>query len=83
MGKIIETRNSYKKALSRFEEIKHARKGTWEDKELKELVGQISIYENELYSVERLNISEMKQILIEDFGHTQSSAKKILYKLYR
>lgn len=83
MSKKIENNDDYMKALLRFEEIKYAKKGTCEDKELKELAGNISAYENDLYPIERLSIIEMKQILIEDFGHTEESAKKVLSRLDR
>lgn len=83
MGKKIKDKDDYKKALLRFEEIKYAKRGTREDKELKELVGHISTYEKDLYSVERVSIIEMKQILIENFGHTEESAKKVLSRLDR
>lgn len=81
MGKKIENNDDYKKAVLRFEEIKEAKKGTREDRELKELVRDISAYENELYPVEKLSMIETKQILIKDFGHTEESAKKVLSRL--
>lgn len=83
MNKIIETKDDYKNALRRFEKIKHTKKGTCEDKELNELVRYISTYENNLYPIEVLSAFELEQILKEDFGHTKTSAQKILARLER
>lgn len=73
---IIETRGEYEKAISRFEEINDALKGTPEHKEMLLLALLINQYEKKQWSVPEVDPIEMIKIRMEDFGYSASDLAK-------
>jgi len=73
---IIENEKEYKEATSRFEEIREAKKGTPEYKEMLLLVHLISEYEKKQWSLPEVDPIEMIKIRMEDFGYTASDLAK-------
>ncbi|HEX7844883.1 MAG TPA: helix-turn-helix domain-containing protein [Chitinophagaceae bacterium] len=73
---IIETKEEYKKATARFEEIHEAAKGTPEHKEMLLLALLISQYEQKNWSHPNIDPVEMIKIRMEDFGYTASDLAK-------
>ena len=73
---IIENDKEYKEATSRFEEIREAKKGTPEYKEMLLLVHLISEYEKKQWSLPEVDPIEMIKIRMEDFGYTASDLAK-------
>ena len=69
---LIENEKEYKEATSRFEEIREAKKGTPEYKEMLLLVHLISEYEKKQWSLPEVDPIEMIKIRMEDFGYTAS-----------
>ncbi|WDF70621.1 XRE family transcriptional regulator [Sphingobacterium oryzagri] len=84
MWYLIENEVDYKKALDRFEEIRHADRASLEHKEKMLLVTLISNYETEVFPVEDIDPIEMIKIRMEDFGFkpsqlgNKSSVSKVL-----
>lgn len=72
MWYLIENESDYNNALSRFEEIKYAERGTIEHKEKMLLVTLISTYETATFSVDKIDPIEMIKIRMEEFGYTPS-----------
>lgn len=66
---IIETEQEYDKALNRYEDIKHAEKGSEEHKEKLLLVYLISEYENKLWDLPDVDPIEIIKIRMDDFGY--------------
>ncbi len=73
---IIENEKEYKEATDRFEEIREAKKGTPEYKEMLLLVHLISEYEKKQWSLPEVDPIEMIKIRMEDFGYTASDLAK-------
>lgn len=73
---IIETREEYQKAATRFEKINEAEKGTPEYKEMLLLALLINQYEKKQWSVPEVDPIEMIKIRMEDFGYTASDLAK-------
>jgi len=73
---IIENEKEYKEATGRFEEIREAKKGTPEYKEMLLLVHLISEYEKKQWSLPEVDPIEMIKIRMEDFGYTASDLAK-------
>jgi HTH-type transcriptional regulator/antitoxin HigA len=73
---IIENEKEYKEATGRFEEIREAKKGTNEYKEMLLLVHLISEYEKKQWSLPEVDPIEMIKIRMEDFGYTASDLAK-------
>ena len=73
---IIENEKEYKEATSRFEEIREAKKGTPEYKEMLLLVHLISEYEKKQWSLPEVDPIEIIKIRMEDFGYTASDLAK-------
>ena len=73
---IIEDKNEYKEATARFEEIREAKKGTPQYKEMLLLVHLISEYEKRQWSLPEVDPIEMIKIRMEDFGFTASDLAK-------
>jgi HTH-type transcriptional regulator / antitoxin HigA len=69
---IIENKKDYEEAVSRFEQIREAKKGTPEYKEMLLLVHLVSTYELKQWSHPEVNPIEMIKIRMEDFGYTAS-----------
>lgn len=69
---IIENDKEYKEAIARFEEIREAKKGTPEYKEMLLLVHLVSTYELKKWSLPEVDPIEMIKIRMEDFGYTAS-----------
>ncbi|MVN21268.1 hypothetical protein [Mucilaginibacter arboris] len=64
----IESKQDYKIATARYEEIKHAPKGSDEHKEKLLLVHLISEYENAQWDLPEVSLVELNKIWIEDYG---------------
>jgi len=73
---IIENEKEYKEATARFEEIREAKKGTPEYKEMLLLVHLVSAYEEKQWSLPEVDPIEMIKIRMEDFGYTASDLAK-------
>ncbi len=66
---LIESEQDYEKAAARYEELKHASKGTAEHKEKLLLVHLISEYENAQWDLPEVDPVELIKIRMEDFGY--------------
>lgn len=73
---LIENEKEYKEATARFEEIKDAKKGTPEYREMLLLVHIISSYEEKKWSLPEVDPIEMIKIRMEDFGLTATDLAK-------
>ncbi len=73
---IIENEKEYKEATERFEEIREAKKGTPEYREMLLLVHLVSDYEEKQWSLPEVDPIEMIKIRMEDFGYTASDLAK-------
>ncbi len=73
---LIETKGDYEKAVSRYEEIHEAKKGTEEHKEKLLLAFLINQYEKKQWSVPDVDPIEMIKIRMEDFGYSASDLAK-------
>ena len=69
---IIENEKEYKEATARFEEIREAKKGSSEYREMLLLVHIISEYEKKQWNLPEVDPIEMIKIRMEDFGYTAS-----------
>ncbi|MCE6993115.1 type II toxin-antitoxin system HigA family antitoxin [Dyadobacter sp. CY323] len=65
---LIETEQEYETALSRYEEIKYAAKGTSEHKEKLLLAHLISDFEEKTSELPEVDPVELIKIRMEDFG---------------
>ncbi len=65
----LETENEYRKAMSRFEEIRFAKKGTTDFREAMLLVTLINEYEKKHFSLGEVDPIEFIKIRMEDFGY--------------
>jgi HTH-type transcriptional regulator/antitoxin HigA len=75
----IETEEEYQKAMSRFQEIKYAKKGTLAYREAMLLITIISVYEKKHYSLDSLtkvDPIEFIKIRMEDFGYKAADLAK-------
>ncbi|MXV14307.1 helix-turn-helix domain-containing protein [Hufsiella ginkgonis] len=66
---LIDSEQDYQKATARYEELKHAAKGTAEHKEKLLLVHLISEYENAQWDLPEVDPVELIKIRMEDFGY--------------
>ena len=73
---LIENEKEYKEATKRFEEIKEAKKGSAEYREMLLLVHLVSEYEKKKWSLPEVDPIEMIKIRMEDFGYTASDLAK-------
>jgi len=73
---LIENKDDYEKATSRYEEIHESIKGTNEHKEKLLLAFLISHYEKKQWSLPEVDPIEMIKIRMEDFGYTASDLAK-------
>jgi len=69
---LIESEKEYREAIARFEEIREARKGTPEYREMLLLVHLVSTYEEKKWSLPEVDPVEMIKIRMEDFGYNAS-----------
>ena len=72
----LENEAEYEKAMSRFQEIKYAKKGTSSYKETELLAYLISDYENKTSTLPELDPIEFIKIRMEDFGYKASDLAK-------
>jgi len=73
---LIENKDDYENATSRYEEIHESIRGTDEHKEKLLLAFLINQYEKRLWSVSEVDPIEMIKIRMEDFGYTASDLAK-------
>lgn len=73
---LIENEKEYKEATARFEEIREAKKGTPEYREMLLLVHLISVYEEKKWDLPDIDPIEMIKIRMEDFGYNASDLAK-------
>ena len=66
---LIENESDYKKAVNRFEEIKEAKQGAAEHKEMVLLAHLINKYESEKWSLPEVDPIEFIKIRMEEFGY--------------
>ena len=66
---LIENKKQYQEAINRFEEIREAKKGTPEYKEMLLLVHIVTEYEKRQWSLPEVDPIEMIKIRMEDFGY--------------
>ncbi|GAC1304128.1 MAG: hypothetical protein NVSMB24_11140 [Mucilaginibacter sp.] len=66
---LIETDDEYQKAITRYDEVKHAPSGTEQHKEKLLLVHLIENYENSLWDLPEVDPIEMIKIRMDDFGY--------------
>jgi len=69
---LIDNEKEYKEATARFEEIREAKKGTSEYREMLLLVHLVSTYEEKKWSLPEVDPVEMIKIRMEDFGYNAS-----------
>jgi HTH-type transcriptional regulator / antitoxin HigA len=73
---LIANDREYKEAITRFEEIREAPKGTPEYREMLLLVHLVSVYEEQKWSLPDVDPIEMIKIRMEDFGYNASDLAK-------
>jgi len=73
---VIENEKEFNEATQRFEEIREAKKGTPEYREMLLLVHLVSSYELKQWSLPEVDPIEMIKIRMEDFGYTASDLAK-------
>ena len=73
---LIDNEKEYKEAITRFEEIREAQKGTPEYREMLLLVHLVSAYEEKKWSLPEVDPVEMIKIRMEDFGYNASDLAK-------
>ena len=73
---LIENKQEYNQAVTRYQEIKYASKGTLEHREKMLLVHLISEYEKETSELPEVDPIEMIKIRMEDFGYNNSDLAK-------
>jgi len=73
---LIENEKEYKEATARFEEIREAKKGSLEYREMLLLVHLVSTYEEKKWSLPEVDPIEMIKIRMEDFGYNASDLSK-------
>lgn len=71
MWYILENETEYDRAIARFEELKHSKPGTTENKEKKLLVKLISDYEESNYHFDDIDPIELIKIRMKEFGLKQ------------
>ena len=69
---LIETNNEYQKAISRYEQLKPAAKGSEEHREKMLLAFLINQFENKHTSLPELDPIEFIKVRMEDFGYKAS-----------
>jgi len=72
----LEDEVEYEKAMSRYQEIKYAKKGTSAYKETELLAYLISAYENKTSTLPELDPIEFIKIRMEDFGYKAADLAK-------
>lgn len=65
----LENEKEYEQAMSRFQEIKYAKKGSVAYREAMLLATLINIYEKQHYSLGEIDPIEFIKIRMEDFGY--------------
>ncbi len=73
---LIENKADYTKATNRYEEIREAKKGTPEYKEMLLLALLINQYEKKQWSIPEVEPIEMIKIRMEDFGYSATDLAK-------
>jgi len=73
---LIENKEDYEKATTRYEQIHESAKGTDEHKEKLLLAFLINQYEKKQWSVPEVDPIEMIKVRMEDFGYTASDLAK-------
>jgi HTH-type transcriptional regulator/antitoxin HigA len=73
---LIETKADYQKAVSYYEEIREAARGTIEHKEKQLLAFLINMYEENLWEMPELDPIELIKIRMEEFGYRSSDLAK-------
>ena len=73
---LIENKDDYEKATTRYEEIHESPRGTAEHKEKLLLAFLINQYEKKQWSVPEVDPIEMIKVRMEDFGYTASDLAK-------
>ena len=73
---LIDNEKEYKEAITRFEEIREAQKGTPEYREMLLLVHLVSAYEEKKWSLPEVDPVEMIKIRMEDFGYNATDLAK-------
>lgn len=73
---LIENKEDYEKATTRYEQIHESVKGTDEHKEKLLLAFLINQYEKKQWSVPEVDPIEMIKVRMEDFGYTASDLAK-------
>ena len=66
---LIETEADYQKAVTRYEAIREAAKGTFEHKEKQLLAFLINIYEEQQWEMPAVDPVELIKIRMEEFGY--------------
>ena len=66
---ILENKEDFEAALSRFEEIHEAKKGSPDHKEMRLLALLINKYEQQLWDLPEVDPIEMIKIRMDDFGY--------------
>lgn len=72
----LENEKEYEKAMSRFQEIKYAKKGSIAYREAMLLVTLINVYEKKHYSLGEIDPIEFIKIRMEDFGYKAADLAK-------
>ncbi len=73
---IIENETEYEKAMTRFQEIKYAKKGAIEHREKMLLAHLISDYETKTSALPEVDPIEFIKIRMEDFGYKAADLAK-------
>ena len=69
---LIDSEQEYRNAINRYEEVKHAAKGTEEHKEKMLLVHLIAEYERSISDLPEVDPVELIKIRLDDFGYKPS-----------
>lgn len=73
---LLESEQDYKAATARYEEVKHAPKGSDKHKEKLLLVHLISEYEKQQWDLPEVDPVELIKIRMEDFGYNSADLAK-------
>jgi HTH-type transcriptional regulator/antitoxin HigA len=73
----LENEQEYEKAMTRFEEIRFAKKGTIAFREAMLLGTLINVYEKKHYPLDEVDPIEFIKIRMEDFGYKAADLAKV------
>ncbi len=74
---LIENEADYQKAVTRYEEIREAEKGSGEHKEKQLLAFLLNMYEENLWEIPEVDPIELIKIRMEEFGYKAGDLARV------